>query len=89
MELLIDLEALLPARRFFNSLLQDKQIVIRCAMGPLVKRPEGHLFTQLLDQLKLFAGFEIDDMSGEQLNQQQTTERHYKIITKLQVKFLL
>lgn len=58
-------------------------------MCPLVKRPEGHLFIQLLEQLKLFAGFEIDDMSGEQLNQQQTTERHYKAITKLQVKFLI
>lgn len=87
MEFLIDLESLLPARRFFNALLQDKHVVIRCAMAPLLKRPEGHLFGQLLEQLKLFAGFEIDDMSGEQLNQQQTTERHYKSVTKLQVIF--
>lgn len=46
-ELLIDLEALLPTRRFFNTVLDDCHVVVRCQLAPLVRREEGKLFGQV------------------------------------------
>lgn len=47
LELLIDLEALLPTRRFFNTVLDDSHLVVRCKIAPLTKRSEGNLFKQV------------------------------------------
>jgi len=47
LELLIDLEALLPTRRFFNTVLDDCHLVVRCKIAPLTNRSEGHLFKQV------------------------------------------
>ncbi len=44
---MIDLEALLPTRRFFNTVLDDTHLVVRCKLAPLTKRPEGKLFGQV------------------------------------------
>lgn len=46
-ELVTDLEALLPTRRFFNTVLDDCHLVVRCQLSALIKRPEGHLFRQV------------------------------------------
>lgn len=46
-ELLIDLEALLPTRRFFNTVMDDCHVVVRCSLAPLVRREEGKLFAQV------------------------------------------
>ncbi|KAJ8912547.1 hypothetical protein NQ315_006618 [Exocentrus adspersus] len=46
LELITDLEALLPTRRFFNTVLDDCHLVVRCQLSALIKRPEGHLFSQ-------------------------------------------
>lgn len=47
LELMIDLEALLPTRRFFNTVMDDCHMVVRCQLAPLVRRPEGQLFSQV------------------------------------------
>ncbi|KAK9686254.1 Intron-binding protein aquarius N-terminus [Popillia japonica] len=47
LELITDLEALLPTRRFFNTVLDDCHLVVRCQLSNLVNRPEGHLFCQV------------------------------------------
>lgn len=47
LEFLIDLEALLPTRRFFNTVMDDCHVVVRCSMAPLLQRPEGNLFAQV------------------------------------------
>lgn len=47
LEFLIDLESLLPTRRFFNTVLDDSHVVVRCAISNLANRPEGKLFTQV------------------------------------------
>lgn len=47
LEFLIDLEALLPTRRFFNTVLDDCHLVVRCSLAPLIKREEGKLFSQV------------------------------------------
>src|SRR5438128_1087791 len=53
LEFLIDLEAQLPTRRYFNTLLHDHQILVLCKLSPLLKRKEGgELFKQLLEILK-------------------------------------
>lgn len=47
LELMIDLEALLPTRRFFNTVMDDCHLVVRCQLSALARRPEGQLFTQV------------------------------------------
>jgi hypothetical protein len=54
LELLIDLEALLPTRRFFNTVLDDCHLVVRCKIASLTQRPEGHLFKQVRWKLIVF-----------------------------------
>ena len=35
-------------------------------MAPLARRdPEGYLFSQLLERLRFYAGFEINDQTGD------------------------
>lgn len=46
LEFVTDLEALLPTRRFFNTILDDVHLVVRCQLSHLIKRTEGHLFKQ-------------------------------------------
>ncbi|KAG5894903.1 hypothetical protein JTB14_030608 [Gonioctena quinquepunctata] len=84
LELVTDLEALLPTRRFFNTVLDDCHLVVRCQLSALVQRPEGHLFSQLLDVLKFYTRFEISDESGDPLTDHDMTQLHYSKITSLQ-----
>ncbi|XP_041969753.1 RNA helicase aquarius [Aricia agestis] len=84
LELMIDLEALLPTRRFFNTVMDDCHLVVRCQMAPLTRRPEGQLFTQLLQMLKFYARFEISDETGDPMTDRDMTLHHYSRITSLQ-----
>lgn len=54
LEFLIDLEALLPTRRFFNTVLDDCHLLVRCYLSPLLKRDEGKLFGQVSVRTNLF-----------------------------------
>ncbi|TMS21649.1 RNA helicase aquarius [Larimichthys crocea] len=84
-ELMIDLEALLPTRRWFNTVLDDSHLVVSCHLSSLVQREkEGHLFCQLLDMLKFYTGFEISDQTGNALTEKEMTTLHYDRITSLQ-----
>ncbi|XP_046659087.1 LOW QUALITY PROTEIN: RNA helicase aquarius [Homalodisca vitripennis] len=47
LELMIDLEALLPTRRFFNTVLDDCHLVVRCYLAALPHRDDGNLFAQV------------------------------------------
>ncbi|XP_066279598.1 RNA helicase aquarius-like [Branchiostoma lanceolatum] len=84
MELMIDLEALLPTRRWFNTLMDDSHLVVKCRLSKLTKKEEGRLFNQLLDRLTFYAGFEINDQTGEALTDHNMTDLHYNSITSLQ-----
>nr|XP_019560772.2 RNA helicase aquarius-like [Aedes albopictus] len=84
LEFLIDLEALLPTRRFFNTVMDDCHVVVRCSMAPLLQRNEGNLFAQLLDMLKFYARFEINDETGDPLTDHDMTQIHYSKIKALQ-----
>jgi len=82
--LIIDLEALLPTRRFFNTVLDDSHLVVRSSLSPLSKRPEGRLFVQLLEQVRFYTRFEINDETGEPLSQKDMMSLHYQRIGDLQ-----
>ncbi|XP_066599155.1 RNA helicase aquarius [Prorops nasuta] len=84
LELVIDLEALLPTRRFFNTVMDDCHLVVRCQLSNLLNRPEGGLFGQLLEMLKFYARFEISEETGDPLTDHDMTELHYTKITSLQ-----
>ncbi|XP_064457354.1 RNA helicase aquarius-like [Ornithodoros turicata] len=84
LELMIDLEALLPTRRFFNTVLDDSHLVVKCRLSSLADRPEGRLFSQLLDRLKFYSRFEINDQTGEELSDHDMMQIHYDSITALQ-----
>ncbi|XP_078034935.1 RNA helicase aquarius [Augochlora pura] len=84
LELVIDLEALLPTRRFFNTVMDDCHLVVRCQLSKLLDRPEGGLFGQLLEMLKFYARFEINEESGDPLTDHDMTQLHYTKITSLQ-----
>ncbi|KAK9877997.1 hypothetical protein WA026_020211 [Henosepilachna vigintioctopunctata] len=84
LELMIDLEALLPTRRFFNTVLDDCHLVVRCQISPLIKRREGHLFSQLLNNLKFYSRFEISDETGDPLTDHDMVQIQYNNITSLQ-----
>ncbi|XP_047537056.1 RNA helicase aquarius [Vanessa atalanta] len=84
LELMIDLEALLPTRRFFNTVMDDCHLVVRCQLAPLARRPEGQLFAQLLQMLKFYARFEISDETGDPMTDRDMTLQHYSRITSLQ-----
>lgn len=59
---------------------------VHCSLSQLVARqPEGHLFKQLLDRLKFYSGFEINDQIGSALTDHEMTDIHYNKITALQV----
>lgn len=83
-EFLIDLEALLPTRRFFNTLLDDCHLLVLAKKTNLANRDEGRLFNQLIEMLKFYANFEIDDITGEALTDKDITKIHYSNMAQLQ-----
>ena len=84
LELLIDMEVILPTRRFFNTLFDNEQIVVRLVISKLNGHPDCSLFTEMLEYLKYYAKFEIDDHSGDPLTEKEMLSRHYKAVTELQ-----
>jgi len=94
LELFIDMEALLPTRRFFNTLLDDSNLLVHCHLSDLIQMTEyenddkisdkNNLFKQLFKILKFYASFEIDDQSGEAKTESQIQEAHYEKLKSLQ-----
>uniref|UniRef100_A0A0L8GB52 RNA helicase aquarius n=1 Tax=Octopus bimaculoides TaxID=37653 RepID=A0A0L8GB52_OCTBM len=84
LELMIDLEAQLPTRRFFNALIDNTHFLVVSKLSNLIKKPEGKLFGQLLDMLEMYVEFEINDQNGEALTIHDRIDIHYNKITALQ-----
>uniref|UniRef100_A0AAR2JCJ2 RNA helicase aquarius n=1 Tax=Pygocentrus nattereri TaxID=42514 RepID=A0AAR2JCJ2_PYGNA len=83
--ILVMMAALLPTRRWFNTVLDNSHLVVNCHLSSLTQRDkEGHLFCQLLDMLKFYTGFEINDQTGNALTEKEMTNIHYDRITSLQ-----
>ena len=87
LELLIDLESLLPTRRFFNTLLEDSNLLVHCYLSHLHQNGGGvntRLFNQLIQTLKFYTTFEIDDQTGEAKTEAECQELHYEKLKSLQ-----
>ncbi|KAK3818811.1 MAG: aquarius [Benniella sp.] len=85
LEFLIDLEAQLPTRRYFNTLIEDHQIVTICKLSKLASNKNaGTLFAQLLDILAFYVGFEINGHTGLALTKEDMIEIHASRLSKLQ-----
>ncbi|ESO09157.1 hypothetical protein HELRODRAFT_110053 [Helobdella robusta] len=83
-EWMIDLLAQLPTRRLFNTLFHSKHFIVICRGSNLLKREEGKLFTELMDMLQFYAKFEINDKSGEALNEREVLIGCYDKMARLQ-----
>ena len=66
-------------------MIDSLNVVTRCRLAVLAAQPEGHLFRQLLEMVKFYVGFEIDDFSGEQLTDDHMVDQHYQRVRTLQV----
>jgi intron-binding protein aquarius len=88
MELLTDLIAQLPTRRFFRRVLMNGvHMSVVCHLSPVV-RAHSHLniedqlkskwclFSKLLARFCFYERFEIDDFTGEALSELRMTELH-------------
>jgi len=53
MELMIDLQALLPTRRYINVLVDDLHLIVRCQLSPLLEHGDGYLFSQVIRFCKI------------------------------------
>ncbi|PKA60044.1 Regulator of nonsense transcripts 1 like [Apostasia shenzhenica] len=67
MEFLIDLLSQLPTRRFLKAVIADVAVVPKCHLSALYSHRKGRLFSQLVDLLQFYEGFEIDDHTGSQM----------------------
>uniref|UniRef100_A0A1I7W9A0 Aquarius_N domain-containing protein n=1 Tax=Heterorhabditis bacteriophora TaxID=37862 RepID=A0A1I7W9A0_HETBA len=86
-ELMIDLEALLPTRYMMALLISNAN---RSGSSMLfymhlnLSHIAGSLFCQLVSMLKFYARFEIDDITGQQLTHKEVTDKHYEHVVQLQ-----
>lgn len=87
MELLIDLEAQLPTRRFFNTLLDDHAVIVTCRLAPFMRRENKDvgLLKELFANLDFYSKFEINDLTGLALTDLDMTETRGSQLTQLQV----
>lgn len=86
MELLIDLLAQLPTRRFLLLLLLDMRLVekLERAISRIPKRKHAHLLSQQLQMFKFYVNFPIDDRTGGHLSPNDITAVHYGRMVVLQ-----
>jgi len=86
MELLIDLLAQLPTRRFLLLLLLDMRLVekLERAISRISKRKHAHLLSQQLQMFKFYINFPIDDRTGGHLSPNEITAVHYGRMVVLQ-----
>eukprot|EP00906_Rhabdomonas_costata_P018529 RCo027049 len=76
-EFLNDLLSQLPTRRFFRAYLEDCHTYVECLLSQLYRMPEeGRMFRDLLGITRFYLGFEIDDFSGEALDNNQIKQIH-------------
>ncbi|XP_078432564.1 P-loop containing nucleoside triphosphate hydrolases superfamily protein [Wolffia australiana] len=85
MEFLIDLLSQLPTRRFLRPLVADLAVVPKCHLSSLYSHEKGKLFSQLVDLLQFYEGFEIDDHVGTQLSDDDVLLGHYSRLQAFQL----
>ncbi|KAI4255636.1 MAG: hypothetical protein LQ352_002481 [Teloschistes flavicans] len=83
-EFLTDLESQLPTRRYVNTLIKDLNLLALIRLSPMFNGAENGLFRDLFVLLRHFVNFPIDDHSGAQETQIQSSEEHSANLARLQ-----
>ncbi|KAK2567367.1 RNA helicase aquarius [Acropora cervicornis] len=78
----VDMDKVHYCERFMELLID---LEVKCHLSQLAKREtEGRLFKQLLDMLKFYTGFEINDVTGMALTDHEMVDIHYTKMASLQ-----
>ena len=84
LELMIDLLAQQTTRRFFLAVVLDKCVVEQCDLSELATKPQGRLFRQMLEKVKFYVHFSMNEHTGQQLSQEEASMVHYDRVAVLQ-----
>ncbi|KAL2836517.1 hypothetical protein BJY01DRAFT_55605 [Aspergillus pseudoustus] len=84
LEFLVDLESQLPTRRYVNTLLKDLHLLPVIRLSQMYRTAENALFRDFYNLLKHFAGFAINDYTGEALSSQAMYDVHCQDLAQLQ-----
>ena len=71
-------------RRFVRTVLDDKRLLVKARMMRLHAHPAGRLYSQLVDLLAFYLGFEINDHTGAPLTDEDIASAHCDRILTLQ-----
>ena len=82
---MIDFLDQMHTRRFLHPLLVENNFHVQCQLSALSQSPAGKLFNQMLENIKFYMGFEIDDHTGAPLTDEEMTNTHYNQIQRLQL----
>ena len=80
---MIDCQSALNTRRFFHAVLDDAHVLVRCRLSTLFSRPEGRVFSQLVEALEFYSSYEIT-LTGNDMTEQERSTDHYNRMTTLQ-----
>lgn len=68
-----------------RPLVADVAVVPKCHLSALYRHEKGKLFTQLVDLLQFYEGFEINDNVGKQLTDDEVLQSHYDRVQSFQL----
>ena len=85
-EFLLDLISQLPTRRLFHPVFQSQLLVQRCIKSKLSTLKEGKLFNHLVEMLKFYDGFEINNYTGSPISEDESMEIQSGKVHTLQVR---
>lgn len=63
--------------------MDDAHILVKCRLSNLLQRKEGHVFSQLIEALEFYSGYEIA-LTGSDLSQRERSIDHYNKASSLQ-----
>ncbi|KAJ1567529.1 hypothetical protein HK096_009571, partial [Nowakowskiella sp. JEL0078] len=90
---MIDLQSQLPTRRFFNTLFQDHVVIPMIRISSLFERISKNVseqsedllrFKQLFARASFYTRFEIEELTGTALTEENLIKKHYSNVKKLQ-----
>ncbi|KAI9820245.1 MAG: hypothetical protein M1827_005867 [Pycnora praestabilis] len=84
LEFLADLESQVPTRRYVNTLIQDLNILPAIRLSVLYNDEDNGLLRDLVNLLRHFVFFTIDDNTGLQYSPTEAYENHSATLAQLQ-----
>uniref|UniRef100_A0A914YCM7 Intron-binding protein aquarius n=1 Tax=Panagrolaimus superbus TaxID=310955 RepID=A0A914YCM7_9BILA len=84
LEFCTDMISLLTTRRFFNQLIISSHLLVKSSQSDFIKTEVGALFCKLITRLKFYVRFEIDDVNGVALDENEMVQKHYNHVVNLQ-----